>query len=121
MEANKAATIQRHCDTCDQMVSEPCSSADCSTPDLPWPEAVATRTETSLVASLKEAGKKIIASEMERTAEVIRLRDVNADLVMALQDTLNMLRAAHMQLGIRSDDNKRVINAKAVLTKAQGA
>lgn len=38
------------------------------------------------VARLKEAGKEIIASEMERTEEVIRLRDANADLVKALKE-----------------------------------
>lgn len=37
------------------------------------------------VASLKESGKKIIKSEMERTQEILQLRGVNADLAKALQ------------------------------------
>lgn len=37
------------------------------------------------------------------------------DLRSALQDTLNMLRAAHMQCGVHHDGNKRVIKARAVL------
>lgn len=41
-------------------------------------------------------------------------------LSAALRDTLNMLRAAYMQLGMSFDDNKRVIKARAALAKAEG-
>ncbi len=42
------------------------------------------------------------------------------DLQDALGDVLNMLKAAHMQLGMRSEDNWRVIKARAALAKAKG-
>ena len=38
-----------------------------------------------------------------------------SELVEAMKDTLNMLRAAHMQSGIHHDGNKRVIKARAAL------
>lgn len=38
----------------------------------------------------------------------------------ALKDTLNMLRAAHMQCGVAHDSNKRVIKARAALTDEGG-
>lgn len=43
------------------------------------------------IVSLKVAGKSVIKNEMERTAECLRLRDINADLVRALQDARNAL------------------------------
>lgn len=37
-----------------------------------------------------------------------------------LQDILNMLRAAHIQCGVHHDGNKRVIRARALLSKLDG-
>jgi hypothetical protein len=41
-------------------------------------------------------------------------------LLDALKDTLNMLRAAHMQCGVAHDSNKRVIKARAIVAEATG-
>lgn len=57
--------------------------------------------------------------ETAATAErIIRAVNSHDALVEALKDTLNMLRAAHMQCGVAHDSNKRVIKARAVLTSA---
>lgn len=37
------------------------------------------------IAELRESGKRILKSEMNRTEECIRLRDVNADLITVLK------------------------------------
>jgi hypothetical protein len=39
------------------------------------------------------------------------------EVIGALKDTLNMLRAAHMSLGISGDRNKRVIKHRALLAR----
>jgi hypothetical protein len=44
-----------------------------------------------------------------------------AELCEALGDTLRMLRAAHIQLGMRSADNKRFVKAEQAYAKARGA
>jgi len=61
-------------------------------------------------------------SEQEQADAAFIVRAVNAhdDLLDALQDTLRMLKAAHMQLGMQHNDNKRVVRAYAALSKAEG-
>jgi hypothetical protein len=50
------------------------------------------------------------------------LREMHAGpkLLDALKDTLNMLRAAHLQCGVAHDSNKRVIKARAIVAEATG-
>lgn len=52
----------------------------------------------------------------------IRLREAESQcdtLATALADTLNMLRAAHIECGIHHDSNKRVIKAREALAKVR--
>lgn len=55
-------------------------------------------------------GKRLRETEVQRDA-----------LVDALTDTLNMLRAAHIQIGMHHDSNKRVIKARAALASVKGS
>lgn len=64
-----------------------------------------------------EAGGMVIDHFAKRLREVEIQRDA---LVEALSDTLNMLRAAHIQCGIHHDGNKRVIKAREALAKVKG-
>lgn len=59
--------------------------------------------------------------ETRATSELI-IKAINSheSLVEALKDTLNMLRAAHMQCGVAHDSNKRVIKAREVLARTSG-
>ncbi len=56
--------------------------------------------------------------EEEEAQANARLIAAAPDLLAALRDTLRMLEAAHRQLGMRPDDNKRVVAAKAILAAA---
>jgi len=81
---------------------------------------------TNLVERLRERAR---AAREERTAtalgdalhfeeaadEIELLRHQVEEAEAALSDTLNMLRAAHMQCGVHHDGNNRVIKARAVL------
>lgn len=67
---------------------------------------------TAVILNAVKDGKLVLATPVTEAAP---------DLLAALKDTLNMLRAAHMQCGIRHDGNKRVIAARAVVVKATGA
>lgn len=49
--------------------------------------------------------------------DIAALGRERAALTDALQDSLNMLRAAHMQCGVHHDGNKRVIKARALLER----
>jgi len=63
-------------------------------------------------------------------AEYIRKHDMPEDLVMAAlavaelvvtqRETLRMLEAAHRQLGMWTDDNKRIQRARAALANVGG-
>lgn len=55
-------------------------------------------------------GKRLRETEVQRD-----------DLLDALSDTLNMLRAAHIQIGMHHDSNKRVIKARAALAAVKGS
>jgi hypothetical protein len=59
----------------------------------------------------------------QKTAEanaafIVKAANNHAALVDALSDTLNMLRAAHIQCGIHHSGNKRVIKARETLSRA---
>lgn len=64
-----------------------------------------------------DAGGMVIDHLGRRLREAEIQRD---ELLEALSDTLNMLRAAHIQCGIHHDGNKRVIKARAAVAKARG-
>lgn len=69
-----------------------------------------------------EANAALIVEAVNNHTDLLAQRD---ELREALADTLNMLRAAHMQCGVHHDSNKRVIKARATLeavkAKAQEA
>lgn len=54
------------------------------------------------------------------SALIIRAVNCHDDLAAALKDTLNMLQAAHMQIGMDHRGNKRVIKAREVLARTSG-
>jgi hypothetical protein len=102
-------------------------------------QAIATEIE-SLRAKLREAEEKRVVSqswEREQMLGCLRDRDdklcaaaadeIDALAVLvekaeaALSDTLNMLRAAHMQCGVQHDANKRVIKARETLDQCRKA
>lgn len=64
-----------------------------------------------------EAGGMVINHLGERLRQAETQRDA---LVEALSDTLNMLRAAHIQCGIHHDSNKRVVKAREALARVKG-
>lgn len=72
------------------------------------------------------AGKHCIATvwinDLSRKEAVAnaRLMAASPRLLAALQDTLRMLQAAHMQLGMDHKGNKRVIAARVALAEAVG-
>lgn len=76
------------------------------------------RGEPSLDERIYECERMI--DRLPSLAEHKRVLDLRDDLAKALADTLNMLQAAHMQLGIDHKGNKRVIAARAALAKARG-
>lgn len=65
-----------------------------------------------------EAGGMVIDHISRRLRETEVQRDA---LVEALSDTLSMLRAAHIQIGMHHDSNKRVIKARAALAAVRGS
>lgn len=68
-----------------------------------------TQASTASGAVMDHLGKRLREVEVQRD-----------ELVEALSDTLNMLRAAHIQCGIHHDSNKRVVKAREALAKAKG-
>src|ERR1700744_4503308 len=72
-------------------------------------ELVMGMLEDALKTSLSDRNK--FTSDKDKQIEA---------LTGALADTLNMLRAAHMQCGVHHDGNKRVIKAREILAKAKG-
>lgn len=81
---------------------------------------VPTREDQAFGAGYQQAAEAggMVADHLGR-----RLREVEVQrdaLVEALSDTLNMLRAAHIQCGIHHDGNKRVIKARETLAKVKG-
>lgn len=59
---------------------------------------------------------------IDHISKRLREAEVQRDaLVEALSDTLNMLRAAHIQIGMHHNSNKRVIKARAALAAVKGS
>lgn len=86
----------------------------------PWrveslePEIQTIRSQHIYIASIYDS-----AAQKQNGANA-NLIAAAPDLYDALQDTLNMLRAAHIQCGVHHDGNKRVQKVRAVLAKARG-
>ena len=71
-----------------------------------------------------DEGRAIEIAEINEDAEaygpfIVHAANAHDDLLAALKDTLRMLEAAHMQLGMHPDSNKRVIKARAAVAKAE--
>lgn len=74
-------------------------------------------TDTQMVAErLSEDDAEFIVTACNAHATLIQQRD---ELSTCLNDVLNMLKAAHMQIGMRSEENPRVIRARAALAKVK--